>query len=400
MRLTRIRLKNWRNFCAIDVPLAQRAFLVGPNASGKSNFLDALRFLRDIADRSGGLVRAVKERGGMSAIRSRHTFVNRHDDEDIVRIGRSRTSPHEEGFALDELLLGVRVEVEAEIEGERWRYALEISDAELPRVEKEEVDGPHGPLVRRPDSNDKDDEDLLMQTHLEQVSTNKRFRKLTEMLASIEYSHIVPELVRDPRPRAQGRALHDPHGPDLISSIAILPERKRKRRLDELRQQLATAIPDLEEVHYEHDVTGPHIGLRFASTSNVIYLEDQLSDGTLRLLGLLWVLGSETSPLLLEEPELSLHSSAVRQIPQLLARSPRQTFVSTHSEDMLADTGIDPSEVLILTPKREGTQVTVGSEDPALVALAKADAPIAGMLAAKTRPADVERLASAFGYDK
>jgi|GEM_PF-4199440 len=67
---------------------------------------------------------------------------------------------------------------------------------------------------------------------------------------------------------------------------------------------------------------------------------------------------------------------------------------------MLADTGIDPSEVLILTPTPGGTRVTVGSEDPALNALAKAGAPLGGMLAAKTRPAEIEGLASVWGDDE
>jgi predicted ATPase len=72
MQITRIKLTNWRNFRMVDVPLAQRTFLVGPNGSGKSNFLDAIRFLRDIADRMGGLGRAVEDRGGMQAIRSHY----------------------------------------------------------------------------------------------------------------------------------------------------------------------------------------------------------------------------------------------------------------------------------------------------------------------------------------
>ena len=38
----------------MDTPLGRRMFLVGTNASGKSNFLDALRFLRDIAKTEGG----------------------------------------------------------------------------------------------------------------------------------------------------------------------------------------------------------------------------------------------------------------------------------------------------------------------------------------------------------
>src|SRR3954447_5399695 len=72
MRFTRLQLENWRNFRSVDVPLAQRVFVVGPNASGKSNLLDAIRFLRDVADPAGGLRRAVDERRGMDAIRSIH----------------------------------------------------------------------------------------------------------------------------------------------------------------------------------------------------------------------------------------------------------------------------------------------------------------------------------------
>ena len=54
MFITRLRLKNWRNFVQVDVPLRERVYLIGANASGKSNLLDALRFLRDIAQPDGG----------------------------------------------------------------------------------------------------------------------------------------------------------------------------------------------------------------------------------------------------------------------------------------------------------------------------------------------------------
>lgn len=57
MRISRIRLENWRNFRSLSLPIAQRAFIIGPNASGKSNLLDAFRFLKAIADPEGGLQR-------------------------------------------------------------------------------------------------------------------------------------------------------------------------------------------------------------------------------------------------------------------------------------------------------------------------------------------------------
>ncbi len=408
MRFTRIKLANWRNFRAVDIPLAQRAFLVGPNGSGKSNLLDALRFLRDIADRTGGLGRAAEERGGMQAIRSHYRNkpnpLHRHGP--TVRLGVAAI--HEDRpLDISDFRTGVRVlvEVHAEIDGKPWRYALEIDNIswEAPVVLREEVDGPNGPLVRRPDAADIDDSERLTQTYLEQVSANKPFRKLAELLASIEYSHIVPELVRDPRPRTDRSALRDPYGAELLSSITTLPEEERTHRLRALCRQLQKIIPDLDEIKYRRDGNTPHLGLRFASLPDVFHYENQLSDGTLRLLGLLWVLAAGTSPVLLEEPEMSLHASAVRQIPQLLARVAsrldRQTLVSTHSEDLLADTGIDPSEVLILSPSEQGTIVTVGSDDAGLMALARADAPLGGFLVAKTKPADISQLAMVIGDD-
>jgi recombinational DNA repair ATPase RecF len=70
MLITQIRLKNWRNFVSVDVPLRERVYLIGANASGKSNFLDALRFLRDVAKPDGGgFQKAVKDRGGVPKIR-------------------------------------------------------------------------------------------------------------------------------------------------------------------------------------------------------------------------------------------------------------------------------------------------------------------------------------------
>ena len=69
MIITHLRATNWRNFQQIDVPLTVRQFIVGPNASGKSNLLDIFRFLQDIAkNEGGGLQEAVAGRGGVPII--------------------------------------------------------------------------------------------------------------------------------------------------------------------------------------------------------------------------------------------------------------------------------------------------------------------------------------------
>lgn len=70
LHLTHLHLENWRNFTQIDAALQRRVFLFGPNASGKSNFLDVFRFLHDIVAVGGGFQEAVRRRGGVSKLRS------------------------------------------------------------------------------------------------------------------------------------------------------------------------------------------------------------------------------------------------------------------------------------------------------------------------------------------
>jgi hypothetical protein len=100
----------------------------------------------------------------------------------------------------------------------------------------------------------------------------------------------------------------------------------------------------------------------------------------------------------LEEPELSLHREIIRQLPRAFAlaahrnRTGRQIFVSSHAEEILADAGVDPSEVLILQPSLEETKVVVGSSVPVLTAAAKAKLGLGPAVTGLTRPAHVNQL--------
>ena len=84
LRFSRIELRNWKNFTKVDVELSDRVFLVGPNASGKSNLLDSLRFLRDLVLEGGGLAKAVALREGLPKIRS--LFARGANTEVMVKV--------------------------------------------------------------------------------------------------------------------------------------------------------------------------------------------------------------------------------------------------------------------------------------------------------------------------
>lgn len=358
MLISRIELKNWRNFKAVDVHLQGRTFLVGPNAAGKSNFLDVLRFLRDIAKADGGgLQKAIRDRGGISKLRC---LAARKDPEIMIAIAFIEDEDDDE--PIWEYSLGIRQEPR----GDRRPY-----------VSFEKVKKLGETILSRPNSADKGDAERLKQTHLEQVSTNTAFREVARFLEAITYLHLVPQLIRYAE-QFQGKGLDDdPFGQGFLERVAAAPEKTRTSRLKRIQAALRVAVPQMKELQFVRDPNNgkPHLEALYAHwRPNAGWQrEDQFSDGTLRLIGLLWCLLERDSVLLLEEPELSLNAAIVRRLAGVIARvqrtRERQILISTHSIDLLADQGIDASEVLILQPDPEGTTVRSVAEVPEVVAL-------------------------------
>lgn len=302
LRFARIQLRNWKNFATCDVAIADRVFLVGPNASGKSNFLDAFRFLRDLALPGGGLQEAVRRRNGVSAIRC--LAARRYPD----------------------------IEIKATLESSgrvRWEYEIAFNQdnrrppqLRRPLVRKERVVRAGQLLLERPEADDQRDPERLTQTYLEQVNVNQPFRELATFFASIRYLHIVPQLVREPD-RSVGRT-NDPFGGDFLEQVAKTPEKTQKARLRRIQEALRVAVPQLQDIELRRDKRGtPHLRGRYQHwrPQGHWQTEEQFSDGTLRLMGLLWAALEGGGPLLLEEPELSLHPEIVRFLPQMFARA-------------------------------------------------------------------------------
>jgi predicted ATPase len=124
------------------------------------------------------------------------------------------------------------------------------------------------------------------------------------------------------------------------------------------------------------------------------------SDGMLQLIGLLWALLDGNGPLILEEPELSLHSEVARHIPAMMVsiqkKQARQILVSTISCDLLSEPVIDPDEVLLLRPNNDGTKVEMAKNVAEIQPLLEAGLSIAEAVMPHTRPPKAERL-SFFG---
>ncbi len=68
MLFKRLKVSNFKSFKSLDIELAPFNVLVGANASGKSNFVQIFRFLRDI--REAGLRNAISMQGGVEYLRN------------------------------------------------------------------------------------------------------------------------------------------------------------------------------------------------------------------------------------------------------------------------------------------------------------------------------------------
>jgi predicted ATPase len=352
MRMTHLKLSNWRNFKTVDVDVPTRLFVLGPNASGKSNLLDAVRFLRDLTVDGGGFQQAVKDRGGLSRVRNL----------------AART--YNGGRVTVAVTLG------DDVDPAEWEYELtftgETAGRRRPLVHSETIKNAGAVVLSRPTEEDAGDRERLTQTALEQVIANRDFRPVAEFFASVRYLHLVPQVIRDPD-RGRDR-IEDPFGADFLSRVARTGARERGRRLHMINEALRLAVPQLESLELVPDVDGqPHLEARYKHwrRQGARQNEADFSDGTLRLIGLLWALQERSrkgtsGPILLEEPELSLHPEIVRQLPTLLAKASRSTgrqvIATTHADDLLDDEGLGLDEVLVLNPSHEGTTAVKASD--------------------------------------
>ena len=380
MQITHVTAHNWRNFKNLDVAVADRLLIVGPNAAGKSNLLDLFRFLGDISRKGGGLAAALESRGGLS--RARCLFArNNHKGE-----------------------LAIMVDLR---DGEdEWRYELAIKGKKgghnHPIVVREIVTRNGSELLSRPDANDDRDPDQLTQTHLEQISANQEFRPIAEYFAKVNYFHLVPQMIRYPQ---AGGASPRAFGSSMIADMNATPVRTRQAWFRRIERALQSAVPGFETLRLEVDKAGqPHLiaGYRNWRRNPSEQNETDFSDGTLRLIGLLWTIISSPANggvLLLEEPELSLNAAVVQKLASLLAMAQRgtsmQVILSTHSPELLDDEGIRPGEVLVLQVTSDATVANQLSEIAEVEAQISADLPLSEVVAELINPGDLTGLIKA-----
>lgn len=384
MIISKIELFNWKNFHRCEVGVQERCFVVGANAAGKSNFIDALRFLRDVAKQGGGLQTAVRVRGGITKIRC---LAAREQSNVKLAIELSESDSRELcwHYELNFKHTGggirenqVKIVSEKVFSGREQRYVLDRSAETLG-----------------------EDEETLKYTYLEQPNANKDFRVIQQFLQNVEYLNVVPQMVRKSASSSYSGDKEDYYGRNFLKRLALLNDNTRRSYFRKINEFLKLAVPQLEELSFVKDEIGvPHLEARYVHwrTRGSKQQEMQFSDGTLRLIGFLFALIDSNGVLLLEEPEINLHPGIVAQFPEFIAKiqrvkkGGRQVFITTHSYDILSNEGIAPEEVLLLTNSPEGTEVEVLSNVEKAKNILAAGFSMADVVMPLTKPWSIESM--------
>ncbi len=338
----RVVLRNYKSIKECDVSLGPLTLLVGVNGSGKSNFLDALRFVAESLRTT--MDQALRERGGIKEV-------------------RRRSRGHPTHFAIDlELSLPdgsdgtYRFRVGAKPHG---GFEVQEEDCELRSAGGGEVFYRVRNGVVEEASFDPRPRASTDRLYLTMASGLPEFRTAYDLLSGMGFYSISPEQLRDlQEPGAGSLLMRD--GRNAASVVAWL-ERHNRHVKERIEEYLGTIAPGVRQVGKKS--LGHKETLEFKQTvagdeNPWSFLAQNMSDGTLRALGVLVCLfqcfdrSPETAiPLVgIEEPEATLHPAAAGVLMDALREASHftQVLVTTHSPELLDTPDLDADSLLIV----------------------------------------------------
>jgi len=337
-----IELENFLSYRRATLKFGRLVALVGPNASGKSNAVAALKLLRDIP--VFGLPTALARRGGYDQLR--HRSEGRPYDPAVSLHFRVDDASKISAYELRlRSIAGGRYEVKREhglvyspdgefsFLHENGRvtirssfYGREIVDGETESPSVVEVaetertwDGPV------PEG----------QSAVAVASTYFGLYELWNVLRGLQIVEINPSRVRDLQEPGPGVEL-EPDGSNTSSVFEELTPDRRQEVVDYL-SAVVPGIVGIEPRHISNRLT--LLFVQEVEGKRRQFYANQMSDGTLRAFGIILALVQERTPQLtvIEEPETAVHLGALRTLVELLRDHSNevQVLLTTHSADII-----------------------------------------------------------------
>jgi predicted ATPase len=362
----RLKLTDFLSYgsAGVEIDLQPLNVLIGPNASGKSNLIEALGVLRaaptDLAAyfrERGGANEYVRRGAGSSGIARIEAWL----DYPYFTADLLQHRLNFSGFAQRLTVMRENIESHAlpdsELEapaGPVYRFngdSGEISSYDGATRERRWVSLPHG-AVR------------LDQSILSQRRDPLAFPELTFLASEYERIELYQEWTFGRRSRARLAT-----GADMPTDFLLPDASNLSLVLHELMQNSVTRSKLLEQLKLFYDaaeylptrIYGGAVQLLIDEGASGLIPAIRLSDGTLRYLSLLAILCHPSPPPLIciEEPELGLHPDVIPTIVNLLKEASQRTqiIVTTHSDALVSALSDQPESVIVCEAGLNGTSL-------------------------------------------
>lgn len=286
--IKKIRVKNFKSFKDLELSLGKVNILVGANASGKSNFVEIFRFLRDIAKH--GLVNAISMHGGTEYIKNINIDYDEFLSFEIVYSESALDIPYQNKKILEE----------------SYSFAIKFDD-------------------------DKLNFNIVSNLHEPYLSLKKIFDKISIYDFNPKFSKEAVPIFAKMDLEEDGRNL-------VIAVKKILDDPEKKRMFMNLVSYLLPYVEDIKvdkftETHY-------YLGIKETYSDKHYLPAPLISDGTINALGLVVALYFQESPLIIiEEPDKGFHPSIISSVVEMMKDATKYTdkqiIVTTHNPEMV-----------------------------------------------------------------
>ncbi|MCY4637267.1 MAG: AAA family ATPase [Acidobacteria bacterium] len=408
--ITRIEIDGFKTFDNFKLDLRPFTAVVGPNASGKSNLFDAIKFVSRLAQTD--IREAMQELRGRPEELFRRTAAKRSDRMAFaveVLLEPRGTDPFGKSFELRtqriryELEIAIRTGADRRLEGvyvhrehclpirrkeERRSIAWSSGSVRYGQQSKPFIATRSGSseeshvIEIRQDGPGKRGRPLALsareasRTGLSTVTTAEfpHLYALRTLLSSTQFLQIDPQASRRATDRLAPRRLL-PDASNLATVLARLKEETRTEKrpdglLSDVAADLSSLIPSVANLVVRDDPGDSEYSFALRLADSLSFSSRVISDGTLRLLALVTILNDPQhgGVLCWEEPENGVHEPRIPALMELIrsaagcTESPGtqtcfQILVNTHSPvvmSALRDCEVVASDVVsTLTP---GTQ--------------------------------------------
>lgn len=366
--LKSLHVQHYKSLADVRVDFAPITVLVGTNGTGKSNVVDALRFVRDAMTHD--LDHAISGRGGLEIIRqyspTRPYTVSIKVDFEYPLEQREKKYPASYAFKLVGLGGNYRVESEEAswyeemhemgADGDFFSTGIHAVSFRRDRQGKVYVNGVE-------ESHSKTHEDRLAIRRYAGPDAFFSQGAISSRLGSMRFADIYPNIMREPSRPDTDKMLKE----SCVNWASVLKTMRQTRggetRLRRIMEFMRQIMPSLDHVSVKQ-VSGyvvPQFLVKDSPKEKSHFFDPvQLSDGTLRMFGMLLALYQMPPPrfLAMEEPEQTIHPGVLGLLVEAFREVSKRTqlLLTTHSPYMLDN--FDPTEIRVVSMEEGETRLS------------------------------------------